>query len=618
MKRNRQKKILIVFALFVFLIASIAPAQEVIEKYRMGNHIEDLAYVRVGELAGKLVFRDCGYVYSYDLDTHKYERLFCYANLGLGVAQSGICSISTGNFSGNLLMNSWNDFSKLYIVSPSGTIVSEVSIIDFVTNGEGLTEITSGTYSGGFALFENAYGKPNIIIFRIVDEGNAVNAYLVKNITDIPFSGTYGICFLPVDFPDSQYRNHFLISEITGSLLTLTVIDDEGNQKISFPVDCLYEGLAYIDQGLYEGKLAVSCWITPCAWIRSLDGTYEIPLDVMAGIGLPTPRILTWLSNKNKILTGATFEIYNTTLYFLSRVAQGNWEKDSERVYSGIRNAWDITDLLSDGYYYLLGSESVWDESIGRYVALCEVQKLDPDFNLVERYSLHSGDFYGKQLYSLFYNPDENKFGVFLRGDILTGEKFNSVCLFDGDFNFLETIDLSEITDKASSIYESYYDTETQRYYVLDLKQLILVFNNSWELIAECDISHLADCGDSYCLEMTKIISGELQGNFVLFDHSNVELVFVNLENQIIISQLEKLIDEVQNSEIHHGLKNSLVKILENTIKLLEKDKINAAVNQIGEFQEKVQEQSGKKIPKDLAEKWIAWTQDITQDLEYL
>jgi hypothetical protein len=57
---------------------------------------------------------------------------------------------------------------------------------------------------------------------------------------------------------------------------------------------------------------------------------------------------------------------------------------------------------------------------------------------------------------------------------------------------------------------------------------------------------------------------------------------------------------------------------LENTIKLLEKDKINAAVNQIGEFQEKVQEQSGKKIPKDLAEKWIAWTQDITQDLEYL
>ena len=535
MKQSKQKEILILSTLFVFLMASIAPAQEVIEKYRTGNIIEGLTYIKEGKLAGKLVLRDGLYVYSYDLDTDKYERLFCFANLGIKALQSGICSISTGGFSGNLLMNNSKDYSKLYIVSPSGTLVSEVSIVDFVTNGEGLTEITSGLYSGMFAMFENAYGKPNIIIFRIVDEGDAVNAYLVKNIVRDPFLGPWGICFLPDDFPDPQYRNHFLISEHVGPLKEITVIDDDGNKKISFPVDCVYEGLAYIDKGRYIGKLAVCGGLAPNAWIRNLDGTYETPLNVMAGIGLSVPRILTWLANENQLLTGRTFQTNNSIFYFLSRLAPENWEKDSELVYSEIEFAGDITDLLSDGYYYLLGYNRVWDDVIGSMVSLSEVHKLDSDFNLEAIYPLYSGEFYGKRFSSIFYNPDENKFGVVQYSDRLTGESLNNVCLFDSGFNYLETIDLSEITEKASLIWESYYDTETQRYYILNRENLILVFNLSWELIAECDISNLGDCGGSFW-ELTKITSGELQGNFILADNDNSELVVVNLEAQIVYS----------------------------------------------------------------------------------
>jgi hypothetical protein len=119
--------------------------------------------------------------------------------------------------------------------------------------------------------------------------------------------------------------------------------------------------------------------------------------------------------------------------------------------------------------------------------------------------------------------------------DRLTGESLNNVCLFDSGFNYLETIDLSEITEKASLIWESYYDTETQRYYILNRENLILVFNLSWELIAECDISNLGDCG-GFFWKLTKITSGELQGNFILADNDNSELVVVNLEAQIVYS----------------------------------------------------------------------------------
>lgn len=611
MKQIKQKEILILSTLFVFLMASIAPAQEVIEKYRMGNLIEGLTYIREGKLADKLVFRDGGYVCSYDLKTDKYERLFCFAKLGIAIEQSGICSISTGNFSGNLLMNSWKDFSKLYIVSPSGKLVSEVLIVDFTTNGEGLTEISSGPYSGMFALFENAYRHPHhIIIFRIVDEGDAVNAYLVNDIViEGPYSGPWGICFLPDDFPDPQYRNHFLISK-QYPLNEIAVIDYGGNVKISFPADFVYEGLAYIDKGSYKGKLAVSGGLAPYAWIRNLDGTYETPLNVMAGIGLPgVPSILTWLANKNQLLTGWAGK-NNNIFYFLSRLAPENWEKDSELVYSEVDWARDVTDLLSDNSYYLLG-HLWWD--MRQY----EVHKLNSDFNWVATYSLHSGQFEGKRFSSIFYNPDESIFGVVQYYDSSTGESLNNVCLFDSDFVHIETIDLSEITEKASLIWESYYDTETQRYYILNRENLILVFNLSWGLIAECDISSLADCGGSFW-ELTKITSGELYGNFILFDWLNMELFVVNLEGQIIIFQLEKLIDEVQNSDIDQGIKNSLVKYLEKSNKSIEKGNINAAINQIRAFQNEVRAQSGKKIPVELAERWINISEDIIQALEDL
>lgn len=82
--------------------------------------------------------------------------------------------------------------------------------------------------------------------------------------------------------------------------------------------------------------------------------------------------------------------------------------------------------------------------------------------------------------------------------------------------------------------------------------------------------------------------------------------------------QLEKLIEEIQNSDIHHGIKNSLVKKLENAIKSIEKGNINAAINKIEAFQNEVQAQSGKKIPINLAERWIGISESLIQALEDL
>lgn len=134
-------------------------------------------------------------------------------------------------------------------------------------------------------------------------------------------------------------------------------------------------------------------------------------------------------------------------------------------------------------------------------------------------------------------------------------------------------------------------------------------------MIAECDVSNLSSLG---FLKLTKITSGDLQGNLALLNRYDSELVIVKLQPQIIISQSEKLIEEVQMGDIDSGIKNSLVKILEEAKSSIEKGNIISAINKMKAFQNQVQAQKGKKIPEELAEQWIAWVEDIIQDLEDL
>ena len=85
-----------------------------------------------------------------------------------------------------------------------------------------------------------------------------------------------------------------------------------------------------------------------------------------------------------------------------------------------------------------------------------------------------------------------------------------------------------------------------------------------------------------------------------------------------IITKTEELIHGIQDSGIQQGIKNSLVKKLENAKSSIEKGNINAAINKIRAFQNQVQAQKGKKIPVELAEQWIDISKDIIQVLEDL
>ena len=85
-----------------------------------------------------------------------------------------------------------------------------------------------------------------------------------------------------------------------------------------------------------------------------------------------------------------------------------------------------------------------------------------------------------------------------------------------------------------------------------------------------------------------------------------------------IITKTEELIHGIQDSGIQQGIKNSLIKKLENAKSSIEKGNINAAINKIRAFQNEIQAKMGKKISEELAEEWIAWAEDIIQELENL
>lgn len=106
--------------------------------------------------------------------------------------------------------------------------------------------------------------------------------------------------------------------------------------------------------------------------------------------------------------------------------------------------------------------------------------------------------------------------------------------------------------------------------------------------------------------------------NTVLSQYSEEATAQTRLTLEIIIAQVEALIVEIQESNIQKGVKNSLIKKLENAIKSIKKGNLNAAINQIEAFQNEVRAQRGKKIPEALADQLLSDSDDIIQNLENL
>jgi len=72
-----------------------------------------------------------------------------------------------------------------------------------------------------------------------------------------------------------------------------------------------------------------------------------------------------------------------------------------------------------------------------------------------------------------------------------------------------------------------------------------------------------------------------------------------------VIKLEDKLLKEIRVSPIDSGVRNSLVKKLENAGKDLEKGQVIPAINKIEAFVNEVEAQSGKNIPAKIAAEWI-------------
>ena len=83
-----------------------------------------------------------------------------------------------------------------------------------------------------------------------------------------------------------------------------------------------------------------------------------------------------------------------------------------------------------------------------------------------------------------------------------------------------------------------------------------------------------------------------------------------------VIELKDKLLNEVGQSQIADGIKNSLVKKLMNIDKSLERGAILSAINLLGAFKNEVLDLRGNMIPVALADDWIKKASDIIKALE--
>lgn len=532
----RQIKVLSLFAAaFMLLFATAVLAQDVVETADLGNVVEAIAYVDSGDLAGKTVFLDGWYAWTYDHTTGVYEKCFFLGGLGFGYYLNGITYIPTGDYAGNFLISTSSIADKLYIVSPAGVTVVEVTAVDFQweQHCEDVTTITSGPYQGYFALngFDANY-VPHVFIFSVVNEAGTAKAYLQKDIQTDDLGGfPLGITFLPEDYPGPAYRNHFVISDLNPdpgeSELHLRVIDDTGTLVARFPADNGYEGLTYVNTGPDAGKFIVSDLYTMNTAIRNLEGTVseDIGSEVTRGPGITQPYHVTWLEDSEEFITT---DLTTGIFWKISRDAPGVWSLTEQITYTSMPRPRGITALTPDGKHYLLGFIGTeYVPGVGN-LRKYEVHRLDADFQLEQTYTLYD-EYFGNYYFRIQYIPGatsaEDRLALhqhraFFEEDVVVSR----INYFDMDFSGPPVI--VDLEGKVDNLWDFRYDTVNDRYYVLDNFYLIRVFDGSWSEIAQWDVSHL---GDNF-VALEGITSGDLAGNLALFDTDNSGVTVVNME----------------------------------------------------------------------------------------
>ena len=592
-----QKKVLVFWAV-VFLVSASAFSWVETERVKLGVIIEGTTFITSGTLAGKVAFIDDWDIYVNDLAGGAYEKLFSVDRTLFGPSPRGIVYLSQGDYAGNFILTDINNSSKLFLVSTSGSLVNRIVAQDLSwPRCEGATQITSGPFQGDIAIL--CLESPNSVNYRIaifeMDAGDGVIHAHHKG--DIPLGppppGDYwtGITFLP---DNSSYPNHFAFVGASGLII---VIDDQGVQKTT--IDSAYgiEGLTYIPSGPDQGKLLIADRRGVEIAVINLEGTASRQVSIPVGLGLDEVQSLTWLKYRQQLaVLGWSRGSWKTPMALVSCPHPGSWVKDAEIVYTGLNPASMITDMTSDGTYYLQGRA----ENVPGYFPW-EIHRLDADFQVVNkiRIPFFSNPTFGDLIYVPGSTPADDRF-------ILVGPG-EALYYFDRSFN--SPTDIIDLGEKVYGIAALCYDPDVRRYYLHDAPpggSRIQVFDQSWNLLAGYDIGRPFG-------NLIKITSGVFKGHLAY--RSTMELVIIRFEPTDLFGQLSQA---VLVSGIKSGLAKELNQQLQVALKSVKNGNIVAAVNQIRGFQASVQAQSGKGIPPDLTDAWLEGSEEIIRGLQSL
>ena len=115
-------------------------------------------------------------------------------------------------------------------------------------------------------------------------------------------------------------------------------------------------------------------------------------------------------------------------------------------------------------------------------------------------------------------------------------------------------------------------------------------------------------------------VSFDKYGNLYVSDPNKglFKITHIHWTLPYIISVKDQMIQDIKDSNIHPGIKNSLVKKLENADNSLDKGNLKTAIKQITAFCNEVQAQKGKAIPIELANTWLNTATNIINALEDL
>jgi len=598
------KKRIILCGLGLLVLSAIAaPAQELTERAKVGNAIEDLTYIRTGPYAGKVAFLDGWSVFLYDLIAGTYEKLFSNSPQQIGLPARGIDYISQGEFAGNFILPKHfptETANFFFIISCTGAIVAEVPANGFNWGRtEGITEITSGPNIGKFGMpIFDTQARPHFYIFRIDDSGGTPQAHLEKDIF-IPDWDFASPTYVDSAHPDPSLRDHFVISGGHMGNPCFIILNNDGAIEASSPLT-YHEGLAYISAGPFQGKFIASDWTAEDSWIGNWDGTDKI-LYTLPGCLKIYPCGLRWLEQTGQLLVLGYAWTPDFHLNFLSRLGPAQWQSDNILPYSGLNSINSIDADLTAGKYYMFGRNRVG--GVTKY----RVHILNSNFEFLEERIIP--DVYQNcGLSSINYIP-----GSALQSDKLAfaGSK-TKIYLFDPLLSVAPTIiDIPGIT----GVTDWSYDAANRRHYLLDSGLFVRVYDESWNLITTLDVSPFVPTSFN---KIAKVTSGDLKGNIVLLNLEDCELVFVHMEYQVAKSQLQKLIGNIQASGTDKGFMNSLIQKLKGAIDAVNKKNITAAVNKIEGFQNEVRAQSGKKIPAVTALIWLDQADAIIMGLRNL